>query len=108
MNLRRVLPRRVRWHFALRWVEAAEAAEAMAKLERWEGTEDQYGKLAIEHYLRALAWHPLDHPGQLTDPGTAGGQAQTGPVIPCVWCGEPIPQARKGETGSGLYCPACG
>ena len=110
--------RRWRWKHALRWVTAAEAAEYLAETSSDPAVREEYGKKAIQHYLRALAWHPLEHVYQLPPPRNVGdhiADEQLFPElyvdkIPCILCGTPIPKPPRGASDlgdEGRFCQAC-
>lgn len=83
---------------AYRWTLRADRAE-----------EADRGREAIRCYVAALKWRPLEHALQLPPPTDEGGAPAPADqdTIPCVFCGTPIPRARRGQTGTGLYCGGC-
>lgn len=121
MNLRRLLPARLRWRFARRWITHAEAAEQMHTLT----SKDIYARNAMEHYLRAVKWYPPESVLAVPPPDNLGAHVvdeQLWPEalsagdkypkgwkqVPCILCGTPIPQARKGQGATeGKYCSRC-
>lgn len=111
MRLRRLLGERICWHYARRWVLAAESAELMVELSSDPATQAKFARNALVHYERALRWRSLDDPSQIPPPSeepNAPAAPKGREMVPCVICSTPIiwPLATDPE-GSGLYCERC-
>lgn len=77
--MRRLLPARLRWWCARRWVVRAEAAELMHGITEDPVMRRAYARNSMEHHLRAMRWWPLEHAGQVPPPDADGAPQEGAP-----------------------------